>query len=376
MTTKKPKILHLITGLEIGGAEVMLAQVLPKLTNFEHVVCSLTTKGPIGQKIEENGIKVYELIGGKKLSLSAISEFGNIIKKEEPDIISTRLIHADIFGRVFGHFYGIQTVICGLESVLEDKKYNKFFILERLTTFLVTKYFAVSNAVKNKYTNKAKIKPPRIEVVYNGIDLEKFNDLPDKEAAKKTLGYTGSDILIGYVAKLRAERNHSSLITAFSLLVKKFPGTRLVIAGDGPEKENLIKLSKDLHVSERVDFLGNRNDVPLILKSLDVFVSPSAYEGMSIAILEAMASGLPIVASDIEPNRELIENNVDGYLVDPFNPSAIAERISALIENPGTQTVFASKAKERSKKFSIENTVNKLDKLYRAAAYIDVGTNK
>lgn len=343
----------------------MLLQLLPRLNEFEHIVCSLTNKGTIGQKMEKLGIQVYVLENGKRFSLSAILKFKKIIQKERPDVLSTRLIHADIFGRIFGRLFGIKKIVCCLESVLDEPRYNKFFLVERLTSPLVNQYYAVSQSVKNKYVQKARLKPDKIQVIHNGIDLSRFSNLPDKTTAKKLLGLDSFYPLIGYAAKLRPERNHASLIKAFSLIIKQFPTAGLILAGDGPEKENLVQLVKELNIENSVKLLGNRSDVPQILAALDIFVSPSAYEGMSVAILEAMAAGLPIIASDIAPNRELIENEKNGFLVPPFKPETIAKKMIDLLDNQEQLTSFAATARETSKSFTLDNTAASLTKLYQ-----------
>lgn len=362
---KKTKILHLISGLEIGGAETMLLQVLPLLNDFEHVVCSLSGPGVLGEKIESLGFKLICLENGKRFSLRSIILFKKIIKQEKPNIISTRLIHADIFGRIFGKLFGVKNIVCILESILDNQKYNKFFLIEKFSSFLVDQYIAVSNAVKNKYVTVAKIKPEKITVIHNGIDLKKFQLKEKKEAVRKKLGLPVDDVIIGYAAKMRPERNHSALIESIGLLKKYYPNIRLVLAGNGPEKDNLVKLVKELKIDDNVIFLGQRNDIPEILNSLDIFVSPSQYEGMSIAILEAMGAGLPIIASDIEPNRELIENDKDGILIDQNKPKSIAEKIQLLIEDIETRKNLINSVKNKIKLFSLEKTVSGLNGTYK-----------
>lgn len=343
----------------------MLAQLLPRLNDFEHIVCSLSDGGVLEKTIAANGVKTYHLPGGKKFALSAILKFREIIKKEKPDIISTRLIHADIFGRIFGRAFGVKKIICVTESILEQKKYDKFFLIERLTSFLVNRYVAVSQSVKNKYVRQAKINPNKIEVIYNGIDLEKFTTLPDKQTARQRLGFAPDEILIGYAAKMRRERNHAVLLRAFSALARDLPKAKLILAGDGPEKEKLINLARELKIEKQTIFLGNRDDVPLILRALDVFISLSTYEGMSVAILEAMAAGLPIVASDIAPNRELIENEKNGLLAPPFEPAIIAKKIITLLKNPDKKNSLGIMAHEKSKLFTLDKTAVSFTKFYQ-----------
>ncbi len=361
--SNKPKILHLITGLELGGAEQMMFQTLPKMKRFTHVVCSLTTQGMFGEKMEKEGIKVYSLISGKNFSLSSIILFKKIIQSEKPDLLTTRLIHADLFGKIFGRLFGVKKIVCNLESILDQPKYNKIFLLEKLTGFLVNKYSAVSQAVKNAYIQKAGIKPEKIEVIPNGTDLSRFQINISKSEAKNVYGWTNK-FTIGYAAKMRPERNHKTLLAAFANIHKKIPDSLLILAGEGPEKENLITQAKNLNIYDSVKFLGNRDDVPQILKALDIFVSPSSYEGMSVAILEAMASGLPIVASDIEPNKEIIEDKKNGLLTPPFDENILTEKIIYLHDHFDTAIALANRAKEKSSEYSLENTITNLEKFY------------
>ncbi len=361
--SNKPKILHLITGLDLGGAEQMMVETLPKIKNFTHIVCSLTSKGSLGEKLEKEGIKVFCLNSGKYFSLSSVVLFRKIIKSEKPDLLATRLIHADFYGRIFGRLFGIKNIVCSLESVLDQPKYGKIFFLERITGFLVKKYSAVSQAVKNTYVLKASIDPKKITVIPNGIDLTKFQTNISKTETKNIYGWSDK-FIIGYAAKMRPERNHKTLLSAFADFNKKIPGSLLILAGDGPEKENLITQAKNLNIYDSVKFLGNRSDVPQLLRAFDLFVSPSSYEGMSVAILEAMACGLPIIASDIEPNREIIENNKSGLLVPPFDKNILFEKMLYVYNSPKEALKLASGAKIKSSEYSLENTVINLEKFY------------
>jgi len=360
----KKKILHLITGLEIGGAETMLLEVMPRLDQFQHIICSLSTIGPSGKKLIDAGFTVYALKSGKIFSPAAIYRFGRIIFREKPDLIATRLIHADIFGRIFGKIFGVHKILCCLESVLDQPKYQKFFLLEQVTSFLVNQYVAVSQAVKDAYLSKTKIIPSKITVIYNGIDLHKFKPTVNKTAAKKNTGLDDYQPIIGYVAKMRPERNHRLLIEAFANIQKTYPTALLVLAGDGPARPDLEKLAANLNIKNQIKFLGNRHDIPNILSCLDIFVSPSAYEGMSVSILEAMACGVPVIASDIAPNREIIENKKNGILIPSLQAPIIAEEISSLLSNGALLQSISLNSITIAQKFSIDTTAHCLTELY------------
>lgn len=358
----KKKILHLISGLNIGGTEMMLLKTLPLLNDFEHIICSLSKKGNIGKKLEKLNFKVFVLGGGKLFSPFAILRFRKIIKNEKPDILTTYLIHADIFGRMFGRIFGIKKIVCSLRSTLGEPKYYPYLLIDRLTSFLVTKYIIVSQSIENFYTKKLKISKKKIVVIHNGVDLKDFEILIDKEEKKKSLDLENFNPIIGYVSKLRAEKGHPYLIEAFSSILKKYPKAALVLVGDGPEKEKLKKLCQNFKIEKNVFFLGNRSDVPEILKILDIFASPSLYEGLSNAILEAMAAKIAIVASNIPENRELIENEKEGFLVSIKNPKEMTEKILEILKNFNLKKELENSAFEKvTQKFEIKKTVQKLN---------------
>lgn len=145
----RKKILHLITGLEIGGAEIMLLKTLPQLNKFKNIVCVIKAPTKIGKELEKNNIKVHYLKISKKFCPQIIWKFYKIIKKEEPDVLITYLIHADIFGRIFGKLFGVKKIICFFRNKHPDKKGLLF--LEKLTSFLVSHYLTNSNAIKDFY---------------------------------------------------------------------------------------------------------------------------------------------------------------------------------------------------------------------------------
>ena len=361
----KAKIFHLITDLQLGGAEVALAKNVRALDNFEHIICSLGQKREIGKNLEESGFKVYELINGKKFYPSSITKLWKIMRQEKPDLVVTYLIHADVFGRLFAKWW-CKKLVCYLRSELNDPKFANFFWFERVTSFLVNKYLAVSPSVKSVYEQKCHIKPDKITVIGNGVDLQKY--IISKEVTlkyKKDLEINNNFPIIGSVSKLRIEKNFDDLIGAFQKISHLYPGARLLLIGDGPERDSLEKLSNELGIKKQVVFLGNRTDIPELLSVFDMFVLMSNFEGLSNALLEALASRLPIIASDIPANSEVVHNNINGYLVKPHDIGKIEEQILNLVKNKEYLNNYSKNSLRIAKQFSLEEIAQKLERFLR-----------
>ncbi|MBW2978001.1 glycosyltransferase [Candidatus Woesearchaeota archaeon] len=356
------KVLHLITGLGIGGAENMLLKVLPNLKN-ENVVCSLTNNNEIGKKIEKKGVKVYYLGLNHLNLLGTILRFRKVVKKERPDILNTYLIHSNLFGRIFGRLFGVKKIICSVRNKHIDKPFLNF--LDRMSSFIVDLYTPNSKAVGNYLVKKQKIKTKKIKVIQNGIEINKFNVKVNKQKKKKELRIENR-LVIGCVAKLRKQKGHEYLLKAIPLVIKKNPKCIFLIIGKGKEERTLKNLVKSLNIQDKVSFLGAQLDTAELLKIMDLFVLPTLYEGMSNAILEAMAAKCSIITTDIAENRELIKDGKEGLLVKQKNHVDLANAINYLIDNKKIRQKFGENAYKKVKEdFSIKKTIEKYKGLYK-----------
>lgn len=340
--SEKKKILHLITGLEVGGAEMMLLKTLPKLQeDFDNRVCCIRNRGPIGKRLEEAGIPVFFLDLNSILDFGAIFRFRNIIKKFDPDILVTYLIHADLFGRIFGRLFGVKKIVCSQRGKLLQWEFLR--LADRLTKYLVTKYIVQTEVSKKELIRKLRLPAEKIIVVPNAIDTTEFEFKTNKEKQKESLGLVANNIIITCISKLRRGKGHEYLLEAFEQLFccskqnKEYPTDKqfkLLIVGDGEQKEKLLEQAKDYKSKQNILFLGNRDDVKEILHITDIFILPTLGEGMSNALMEAMASGLPIITTNIPENQELIEHEKTGILVPSRNSNALAQSMEQLIANP------------------------------------------
>jgi len=304
------KILHLITGLEHGGgAEKALLATVPYLQYTENRVCVLRGSGPIGQKLEQLGIEVHYLKMRHWFDWGAIRRYRSFIKSYQPEVQVNYLIHADLFGRIFAKLFGVKRLV----SYIRNRHIKPLFIiLDRLTLGRVDYLLTNSQAVLKHYREQYRFAKEYSSCIPNGVELPSV--VVDQVALRASLGLTQSDFVIICVARLHPQKDHPTLLKAVQILQDDLhTDVQLLICGDGQEKHNLILLGKSLGISTSLHFLGLRNDVNQLLALANLFVLPSLHEGMSNALLEAMAMGKVCLVSDIEENQELIQDSVTGF---------------------------------------------------------------
>jgi glycosyltransferase involved in cell wall biosynthesis len=367
----KPIVFHFVTGLEIGGCEVLLVKMLPKMTQHTpHVVC-LRERGELGKELESRGVPVHYLDAKHVLSIGAIRKFRTLIKHHKPQSMITHLPHADLFGRVFGRLFGIKKIYGYLHSV-PDKKFRRLYWLQyfsnRLTSFLVPTFFSVSPVIKESYLKMYHFKPDRILVVPNGIEITKFQRPVDKVAKLKSLNLTGHSPILGCVAKLRMhEKGQDDLLKAFKMVRAKFPNARLLLIGDGPDKSILQEMAQNLKLEDSVLFLGNRNDIPELLGILDLMVMSTRLEGMSTTILESLAAGTPIVTTSVPGNTAILTHLKEAYLAPPREPEAFARAILTVLQDKSLQETLHLNALKAAESFDIQYSINLLDDFLKSS---------
>lgn len=202
-------------------------------------------------------------------------------------------------------------------------------------------------------------------VIPNGIDLERFENL-SKEDLRSKLEIKEENIIL-FVGTLRPVKGMKYLIEAMKTITDKNKNSRLFIVGDGEERKCLENLVRTLNIERYVTFIGKipNDEIPKYMAASDVFVLPSLSEGFPVTVVEAMASGLPIVATTVRGLPEIIENDENGFLVEPKNPKRIAEKVLLLLEDNELRKRISGKNKEQSKSFSWDNTVDSLEKIYK-----------
>ncbi len=365
----KPTILHLTTSMDTGGMERQLLLTIPRLHDFNHVIICLKKWGTIGDQLKTLGFPVYFVPTPHLFSLRATTQCKKIVQHHKPNLIITYLPFADIFGRILGRYSGIARVICFLHSTMREWRYFPLVILNIVTQRWVNHFFAVSNSVRERY-ERLGLSRGATDVIHNGVVIPVDEKSSDMHYILTLLPKLPNDThLLGYVGQLRKERGHELLFRIIKILQTRKVGAHLALIGDGPYRVILEAHLAQLGIRDMVTFLGYRSDVPKLLSEFSVYVHPSIYEGMSVALLEAMAAGCPIITTDIPENRELIQNDTHGILVPPKNPEALADAIEFALKNPEKMRQLGDNARQRAQEtFNIDHTVAQLTQLLQKYA--------
>jgi len=350
----KKKIVHIIQSLDNGGCENMLLRTLPAITEFEHVVICLHSKGTLAPQFADNSIRVLCPHYKSLLDISGLFRLNKIIKQENPVLVITYLFHADVVGRIFLPLFIAKniSIIPFLRTTYNDSRYRIARFFEKYTRFLVKKYFANSEAVKAFYVQRLRVPANRIVVIPNGIDTTLYDKTTvDTHSLQCELTLPENARVITCVANLHPNKGHYYLLEAFIAVAKNYPEVYLLLAGDGIERARLETQAKNSPYASRILFLGRRKDIREILALSHLFVFPTFFEGLSNALQEAMSMSLPIIATNIPENKILLHENVNAILVPPRSCKSLKKAIQKMLNNPD----FAQKTAAQARKTIVES---------------------
>lgn len=362
---KKIHVQHVLLSLQPGGLENGVVNVVNRLSpdRFESSICCLKTGGEFVSRLNP-GIPIHEMgwRGGNDLSLPF--RLARVFRKTRPDIIHTR--NAEAF------FYGFMAAkLAGIECLVHSEHGRTFndrplrFRVQRWFSAHTRAIFSVSEQLKRELVMRIGLPEESIQVLYNGVDLERFGG-SERDAARRQLGLSETDLVIGSVGRLVPVKNYGLLLKAVAALGRKEVVT--VLVGDGPERPGLEELAKSLGIHDKVRFPGHRNDITSLLSMMDIFVLPSVNEGLSNTLLEAMASGVASVASNVGGNPEIISHEHDGYLFASENEEALAGYLQQLCSSPELRHRFSEAGRSRIvREFSMQAMINRYEDFYLAA---------
>jgi len=357
-------VLHVITKLPVGGVENMLSKIVKGYDKerFRASVCCIKEGGAIADELRSTGysLEILNRMKGHGFDWRAVIALSTLIKREHIHILRTHQFHANLYGRIAGILAGVPVMVPSFHNLYVSPHQPKLHrrILNYFLSFFSDALIAVSQSVASDIARFDRVNPKKIRVIHNGIVREAFEIGHSSQEARRMFGLPNHSMIIGAVGRMTEQKGHRYLIEAAST----FKECMVVIAGDGQQIQEL----KDLAARCKTTciFLGRLEppQIPLFLKALDIFCFPSLWEGFPSALAEAMAAGLPIVASDIPPHREVMGDS--GILVPARNIGKFSEALRGLVENPSLRSRLSEKASERSRLFSIENTVKAHEDLF------------
>ena len=359
------RILQIIPTLDRSGAEkqlTLLARGLPR-DEFDVHVCLLTRSGPLAADLEAAGVPIT-LIGKRaKLDPAGFLRLKRHIAALKPDLVHTWLFAANSYGRAAALAAGVRRIVAGERSVDPWKAWHELAIdrwLARRTDSVVVN----SSGVRDFYVQHG-LPSEKFTVIPNGIGPFAPSDLSRAELLAK-LELPADARLIGAVGRLWPQKRIKDLIWAADLLKVIRDDVHLLIIGDGPLRQRLERFRRQVRIEDKVHFLGHRDDVPRLLPHFDALWLASEYEGLPNVVMEAMAAGVPVVASDISGNRDLVVSGETGYLVPLGDRAAFARETRRLLEDAELARRFGEAGRRRMlAEFTVEQMVERHAKLYR-----------
>lgn len=365
---KPIRVTHVVQSLEVGGLENGVVNLLNQLSDqrFKHVVCCLTHAGRLAERIQSKDVEIVEMGLPTDRFRFPVMKLRRLLRHWAPDIVHTRgwgTIDAIIAARMAG----VSRVIHGEHGreATDPKGLNpKKNLIRRALSPMVDRFVCVSDDLRRWLTSTVGIAERKVVTVHNGVDIDRFQ-VPARDVARRQLGLGATEFIIGTVGRLDPVKDHLSLLNAFAPIAKRSPKARLLVVGGGPMRQIIESQILSLGFSGQVLLLGDRGDVETIMNALDVFALTSIAEGISNTILEAMASRLPVVATRVGGNPELVQDGTTGQLVEARDVVALTTAFAGYLDDSEMCVRHGAAGRIRAEKyFSLERMAADYAELY------------
>jgi len=353
--------MHLTDRFGVGGLELGILKIVNGLDDSRVVssVCSFRPGDPLALR---PGVKLFKLNGRKGNDPSLVVDLCRLLRRERPHVVHTHQWGTLLEGAVAARLAGVPRLVHGEHGTLDVRRRNVW--AQRVLWRRVDRMLSVSSRLAERMARDIGFPLSRITVIRNGLDLDRFQPREDKAAAKLALGIEPNTLLIGTVGRTVPVKDHATFLRAVGLLQSTGTRCSVVIAGTGPLLEETRQLARSLDLHD-VRMLGTRDDVDAVLSAFDIFVLSSLSEGLSNTIQEAMASGLPVVATQVGGADELVVDGQTGILVPPADPGALADALVTLVRDVERRNLFGRAGHARAKSnFGLRRMLHEYEDMY------------
>lgn len=375
-SAEAPLIAHVIFRLDVGGLEnglVNLINAMP-VDRYRHAIICIDRSSDFRKRIRRDDVEVVEIRKNPGHDLAAIGRIFKTIRRLRPAIVHTRNLAA-LDALLPALLAGVKHRIHGEHGWDVNDLQGaspKFRRLRKIYSPMVSRYVTVSRDLKDYLIDRVGVDARRVRHICNGVDTDRFSPNPNKLADRIGINAVFRDdtCVIGTVGRVEPVKDHRNLAAAFIKLVAEHPEcahARLAIVGDGVLRSTVLEILKDAGMEDYCWLPGRRDDVSEIIRCFDVFIQPSLAEGISNTVLEAMASGLPVIATDVGGNPELVEHGETGIIVPPADTDALVEAMRGYVSNVGLRDAHGDAGRKRVvAELSIERMLQNYLALYDA----------
>ena len=368
------RVLYVMTTLDVGGAEGQFALLAERLDRrrFDVMVITLGDESALARRLRDVGIPVVALrvvtsAGWHPFRLlAAIPRVLAEVRHFRPAIVHGVLIHGYLLGGFAARFNGVPVLISSRRALSSAKtRFRPLLILEQWVNRFTRVVIANSEAVRQDAIRAEGLPAHKVRVIWNGIVATRYSQ-PVDESLRVGLELQYSEPVIAIVSNFIRYKGHAHFLRAFAALAAEHTRATAILIGDGPERRTCEALVSDLQIADKVRFLGQRPDVPRLLQLADIVVHPSLTEGFSNAILEAMAAGKPVIATNVGGNPEAVTHGVTGYIVTPADADALLAPMRLLSSDRTLRESMGAAGRQRiASSFSIEGMIQRYEDCYR-----------
>jgi len=349
---KKINLTVLVSYLTIGGAEQLLLELLRNIDKerFNLNVCFLRSPGPLGAEILRLNFPVTTDILKSRFDPAGILRLAKLFKEQKTDLLFL-INHRNtlFYGVLAARLAGVRAIVNWQNETFLKYNYHAITMLgRRLLHKGVGKVVAAAKGHGDYIALVEKIPPHKIAVIYNGVDPHRFESCLSPGEARAKLGIPSDSPVVSIIAVLRPDKAHGVFLKSAQSVLKELPQTHFLVVGDGPERNRLTELAGELQISSNVHFLGFRRDVGEILAAVDIntLSSNPEQETLSVAAIEAMSVGVPIVCTDVGSMKEVVIPGKTGFLVPVGDPQGLADRLLELLKDPPARKKMGEQARK------------------------------
>ena len=332
------RVLLLSTSMGMGGADQQLLSAAEALRarGWDTRIVSLTALGPMGLQARQRGIPTDSLEMPRGIpDPRGMTRLARIIRSWKPHILHSHMVHANLMARLLRPLVPVPVLVSTIHSIQDGGRLRRLGY--RLTDRLADCTSIVSETAAARYVAAGAVSPARLRVIPNGVDTLRFRPLPAARAGLRSELGLGDEFAWLAVGRFELAKDYPNMLAAFAKVSSQRPDSRLLLVGRGSLQHETEDLARSLGVSERVRFLGVRRDVPELMSAADGYVLSSAWEGMPVVLLEAGAAGIPIVATAVGGNPEVVLDGETGFLVPGRDPGALAQAMLRLADLPSDE---------------------------------------